>query len=105
MSENELPHRAGLFDIRFIIALLIGTYGVILVLAGLFTSESQLAKADGVNVNLYAGLGMVVVAAAFVIWARVRPIVVPADPEAEAPDGTPDEAPHEAPDEGDGPAH
>ena len=84
MSENEKPHRAGLFDIRFIIATLIGTYGVILVLTGLLTSDSQMAKADGVNVNLYAGLGMVVFAVAFIVWARMRPVVVPADPEDEA---------------------
>jgi hypothetical protein len=86
MAENQAPHRAGLFDIRFIIGALIGTYGVILVISGLFTSDKQLEKADGLNINLYAGIGMVVVAVAFGVWARVRPIVVPADVEA-ADDG------------------
>lgn len=73
-------HQAGAFDIRTFIALLIGIYGVVLVATGLFgTSEDALAKADGLNINLWAGLGMVVVAALFQIWARARPVVVPDD--------------------------
>ena len=73
-------HQAGAFDIRTFIALLIGIYGVVLVATGLFgTSDEALAKADGLNVNLWAGLGMVVVAALFQIWARARPVVVPDD--------------------------
>lgn len=87
MAENQAPHRAGLFDIRFIIGALIGLYGVILVISGLFTSDEQLEKADGLNVNLYAGIGMVAVAVAFAVWARVRPIVVPADVEGAEDDG------------------
>ena len=55
---------------------------MVLVATGLFgTSEEALAKADGLNVNLWAGLGMVVVAALFQIWARARPVVVPDDGE------------------------
>jgi hypothetical protein len=72
--------KAGLFDIRFVIAGLIGTYGVILVLLGLFNAtEEELARGDGLNINLWAGLGMLVGAAAFAIWARLRPVVVPVE--------------------------
>lgn len=80
-DKNAAPktaRRAGAFDIRTFIALLIGLYGVVLVIAGLIgPSKAQLAKADGLNINLYAGIGMVVVAAAFLLWARLRPVVVP----------------------------
>jgi hypothetical protein len=76
-TEDSSQHRAGLFDIRFIIGALIGIYGVILVIAGLFVSDSQQQKADGLNVNLWAGLGMVAVSVFFVVWTRMRPIVVP----------------------------
>jgi hypothetical protein len=70
-------HRARVFDIRVFIALLIGVYGVVLVLMGLFgTSDSDLARAGGLNINLYAGVGMAVAAGAFVLWARLRPVVV-----------------------------
>jgi hypothetical protein len=80
MAENEGPHRAGLFDIRIIIAGLIGLYGLILLMAGFFTSDSQVEKADGLNINLDAGIGMIVVSGAFIVWAQLRPIVVPVDP-------------------------
>ena len=82
MAENTTKvHRAGLFDIRFIIAVLLGLYGLIVLVNGLFTTDAQLDKADGLNINLYAGIGMIVVAATFVLWARLRPIVVPVDPD------------------------
>lgn len=73
-------HRAGAFDIRALIALLIGVYGAVLVVTGLLaTSARDLERAGGTNVNLWAGIGMLVFAAAFVTWARVRPLVVPDD--------------------------
>ncbi|MEU0794051.1 hypothetical protein ABZ342_28625 [Amycolatopsis sp. NPDC005961] len=81
-ESGARPRKAGAFDIRLIIALLIGVYGVILTVMGLwFTSDAEREKAAGVNINLWAGLGMLVVSAAFIIWARVRPLVVPAEPE------------------------
>lgn len=83
-ESGARPHKAGAFDIRLIIALLIGVYGIILTIMGIgFTSDEEIAKAAGVNINLWAGVGMLVVAALFVIWARVRPLVVPAEPESE----------------------
>lgn len=82
-ESGARPKKAGAFDIRLIIALLIGVYGVIITVMGIgFTTDAELAKAAGVNINLWAGLGMLLVSAAFVIWARVRPLVVPAEPES-----------------------
>lgn len=74
---------AGAFDIRMFIAMLIGLYGVILVLTGILgTSDADLEKAGGQNVNLWAGIGMIVVAGAFVAWARLRPVAVPVEVDA-----------------------
>lgn len=71
-------HKAGAFDIRTFIGTLIGIYGVVLVVMGLFaTSDADLAKADGLNINLWAGLGMIVAAVVFGGWAYLRPVVVP----------------------------
>ncbi|MDQ3616496.1 MAG: hypothetical protein M3393_07720 [Actinomycetota bacterium] len=81
-SVNENPagktaHRAGAFDIRIFIASLIGIYGLVLIVVGLVgTDATQMAKANGLNINLYAGIGMAVAAALFVLWARLRPVVV-----------------------------
>jgi hypothetical protein len=74
-------HKAGAFDIRTFIGILIGIYGVVLVAMGLFaTSDADLAKADGLNINLWAGLGMIVAAVVFAGWAYLRPVVVPDEP-------------------------
>jgi hypothetical protein len=83
-ESTAQPRKAGAFDIRLIIALLIGVYGVILTIMGIgFTSDAEIAKAAGVNINLWAGLGMLVISALFVIWAKVRPLIVPAEPETD----------------------
>ncbi|MEU7782920.1 hypothetical protein [Amycolatopsis sp. NPDC049159] len=83
-ESGARPRKAGAFDIRLIIALLIGVYGVILTVMGIgFTSDADLEKAAGVNINLWAGIGMLVVSALFIIWAKVRPLVVPAATETE----------------------
>ncbi len=86
MSQSSTSGRrqAGAFDVRNFIAMLIGIYGVVLVLMGLFaTSADDLERAGGLNINLWAGAGMAVVAAAFATWARLRPVVVPAETETE----------------------
>lgn len=77
-NGDEPVKKVGGFDIRFVIGGLIGVYGVILTLLGIFNaSEEELARGDGFNVNLWSGIGMIVAAAAFVAWARWRPLVVP----------------------------
>ena len=90
-AETE-KRKVGLFDIRVIIASLIGLYGVILVVTGLFSSEAQAEKAAGLNINILAGIVMLVFAASFVAWARLRPIVVPPEPKEAGEDGAEGEA-------------
>jgi len=70
-------HAAGAFDVRNVIAALIGFYGVVLVVVGLIDNdEAALEKTDGFNANLWVGLAMIVFALAFALWSRLRPIVV-----------------------------
>jgi len=74
--------RAGVFDVRVLIGSLLGIYGVVLVVYGVaFTSDADLAKADGENLNLWTGIALVVASAVFIGWARLRPILVPVEPE------------------------
>ncbi len=81
MSSSDTTRTAGLFDIRVIIGSLLILYGLILTVLGFIgASEADLERGGGVNINLWAGLGMLVVGIGFVVWARLRPIVVPADP-------------------------
>jgi hypothetical protein len=70
-------HAAGAFDVRNVIAELIGFYGVVLVVMGLFFSDDDaLKKTGGFNANLWVGMAMIVFALAFALWSRLRPIVV-----------------------------
>lgn len=73
-----MVRKAGLFDLRLVIAMLFVVYGVVLAVVGLgFTDDADLARADGLNINLWTGVGMVALAAAFALWAFLRPVVVP----------------------------
>jgi hypothetical protein len=84
-QEQAGAHKAGAFDVRNVIAGLIGIYGVVLVVMGLFaTGADDRAKTGGVNANLWSGIVMVVVAAAFLLWSRLRPVVVDEAAVAEA---------------------
>ena len=79
-ARRTRKQRAGVFDVRAIIGLLLGIYGVVLTITGLVsTSEQDLAKAGGVNLNLWTGIGLLLASAAFLVWARLRPVLVPAD--------------------------
>ena len=99
-TQTGRRHTAGAYDVRNVIAALIGLYGVVLTIMGLVgTSEDDLVKTGGVNANLWSGIVMVLVALAFVLWTRLRPVVV--DPAAAADDPT--DGAGDAPD-GPGPA-
>ena len=81
MSDKK-PRRAGAFDIRNIIGALLGLYGAVLVVTGLVaTDDGAIEKAGGVNLNLWTGVGLLVAAAMFGLWARLRPVVVTPDVE------------------------
>lgn len=84
-TRGQAPRkRAGALDIRSIIGMLIGLYGIILLVMGLFfTSEADLEKANGANLNLWTGIGLIVAALVFLLWAKLRPIRVPEEPPAE----------------------
>ncbi|MGZ4436766.1 MAG: hypothetical protein ACXVWU_07280 [Nocardioides sp.] len=78
-TSGEEIHKAGAFDIRTFIAMLLGIYGVVLVLVGIFGPNTN---RDGhTSVNLWTGIALVVVAVVFQVWAKVRPVLVEEEPE------------------------
>jgi amino acid transporter len=78
-QEPQKKKKAGAFDIRVVIAALIAVYGLVLTILGIIADPAEVAKADGLNINLWGGIAMLVFAAVFVLWARLRPIVVPVE--------------------------
>ena len=65
---------AKLFDLRVLIGGLFLVYGVMLTVAGFFTSPRELAKASHININLWMGIGMLIIAVFFLTWWRLRPL-------------------------------
>lgn len=86
--QKESTTAARLFDIRLIIGGLFVLYGVILTIAGITASDADIDKAVGVNINLWTGLGMLVLGLFFVAWLWLRPLDAPV-PETLADDTTP----------------
>jgi hypothetical protein len=71
---DEEERAANLFDLRRIIGGLFVLYGVVLTIVGLTDSDAEIHKAAGVNINLWAGLGMLALGILFLIWAFARPL-------------------------------
>jgi uncharacterized membrane protein len=76
-QESGRKHTAGAYDVRIFIAGLIGFYGIVLTIMGLFAdTASDKDKTGDVNANLWSGLVMIAVAIAFAVWTRLRPVIV-----------------------------
>ena len=81
MTESDAPVEQApsgggstLFDLRTVIAMLFGTYGVLLTILGLFTGgQEQLVKSGGLNLNLWTGIGMLIFTGLLLLWLRLRP--------------------------------
>ncbi len=68
---------AGMYDIRNFIGLLLLIYGVILTAMGMF-AEPAFEKTGGINANLITGIGLLVAGGVFMLWARLKPVVMDA---------------------------
>jgi hypothetical protein len=71
---GRIKQAANLFDLRRIIGGLFVAYGLLLAILGLFDSQEEIDKAQGVNINLWGGLGMLVLGILFLVWAFTRPL-------------------------------
>jgi drug/metabolite transporter (DMT)-like permease len=71
VREAELANR---FDIRRLIGAVFVVYGAILTALGIFGSSHVKNKAAGLNIDLLAGIGMLVFAALMIAWALLRPV-------------------------------
>lgn len=79
--EGKSATAARLFDIRRIIGGLFVVYGVIITLTGITASDAEIDKAEGVNINLWTGLGMLALGVFFLVWLWLRPAAPPVDVE------------------------
>ena len=86
-QDEDLQRRSAavrLFDVRRVIGGLFLVYGVIVTLLGIFDDQSEIDKAQGVRINLWMGLAMLVLGALFLLWQRWRPTRLPSKEELAA---------------------
>jgi hypothetical protein len=85
MSQQTAPPKplpsaaAKLFDLRILIGGLFTLYGVVLIIAGLVDGPAEIQKAAGIRINLWMGIGMLVLGLLFLLWWRVLPVIRPVD--------------------------
>ncbi|MCW2878008.1 MAG: hypothetical protein JWQ95_2108 [Sphaerisporangium sp.] len=82
-GEIDRKRVARLFDIRRIIGGLFLLYGMILTVVGILDGQASVDKAEGVRINLWTGIAMIVVGAVFLVWERLRPLDAPDPSHAE----------------------
>ncbi|MFF8478334.1 hypothetical protein [Streptomyces sp. NPDC015414] len=79
--EAKSATAARIFDLRRIIGGLFVVYGVIVTIVGITDSQSAIDKAQGVNINLWTGIGMLLLGIFFLAWLKLRPTPPPLPPE------------------------
>jgi hypothetical protein len=78
-SEEAGSGAARLFDVRRIIGGLFTLYGVLVLGAGIVDGKSASDKASGIDINIWTGVGMLLLGLGMLIWMRLSPSAV-ADP-------------------------
>jgi hypothetical protein len=73
-EEVRAARIANRFDIRRLIGGLFLIYGVVLLILGIVGSSHVKNKADGVNINLWTGIGLILFAIFMIGWALLRPV-------------------------------
>jgi hypothetical protein len=95
MAEDTTPKvskaTARLFDVRLVIGGLFTVYGVIVGVIGLFDTPAEIAKSQGVRINLWMGLGMLALGLLMLLWLRLNPLPTPEPKSPEAADATPED--------------
>ncbi|HEU4346731.1 MAG TPA: hypothetical protein VFR35_02985 [Actinoplanes sp.] len=71
-----------LFDLRTLIGGVFVLYGVLLTIVGLLDSDDEIAKANGLRINFWTGVFMLVLGLLFLLWVRLRPLHVERPPAA-----------------------
>ncbi|MGW0884478.1 hypothetical protein [Streptomyces sp. NPDC002671] len=75
--ERKSATAARIFDLRRIIGGLFVLYGVIVTVTGITDSRAEIDKAQGVNINLWTGIGMLILGVFFLTWLWLRPTQKP----------------------------
>jgi hypothetical protein len=73
-EEVEAAKAANRFDIRRLIGGLFVLYAIVLIVLGIAGSHHIKTKADGINIDLWSGIGMLIFGVLMIVWALARPV-------------------------------
>ncbi len=73
-ARDPADRSSRLFDLRLIIGAMFTLYGLVLIVAGIADGSAEIAKASGIRINLWVGIGMLILGVLFLLWARLRPL-------------------------------
>jgi len=78
IESTRAGSAASLFDIRRVIGGLFTFYGVLVLGAGLVDGADASNKASGIDINIWTGIGMLVLGLGMLAWMWLRPTAVAA---------------------------
>ncbi|MGY6020268.1 hypothetical protein [Streptomyces spinosirectus] len=87
--QGKSATAARIFDLRRIIGGLFVLYGVIVTIAGITDDQAAIDKAQGVNINLWTGIAMLLLGIFFLVWLKLRPTPPPTPATAPGADDEP----------------
>jgi hypothetical protein len=75
--EGQSATAARIFDLRRIIGGLFVLYGIIVTITGITDDQAAIDKAQGININLWTGIAMLLLGVFFLAWLKLRPTPPP----------------------------
>ncbi|MFE7172070.1 hypothetical protein [Streptomyces sp. NPDC057616] len=87
--QQQSATAARIFDLRRIIGGLFVLYGIIVTITGITDDQAAIDKAQGVNINLWTGIAMLILGIFFLVWLKLRPTPPPAPATEPEPDDDP----------------
>jgi xanthine/uracil/vitamin C permease (AzgA family) len=85
-DQNDKDTKSGmsrLFDVRLVIGGVLVVYGVVLTITGIVDNKAAVAKAAGIRINLWTGIGLLVVGVFFLGWMKLLPLAAVQPDDAE----------------------
>ena len=73
-EERALVASTRRFDLRRILGALFVVYGLIVTIIGIVDYAADIDRTQGIAINLWAGLAMLVLGALFFLWDRLAPV-------------------------------
>ncbi len=73
-EKTKLVNSTHRFDLRRILGALFVVYGIIVTIVGIVNYSGDIRRTEGIAINLWAGLSMLVLGILFFVWDHFAPV-------------------------------